>query len=472
MGSEGGSTLVAVSGSAQDDLFGWNVSYAGDVNGDGFDDIIVGAPGNDSERGSAYIFFGGPWFTGSLSANSANVTIIGAISGDRFGWDVSSAGNMNNDIFDDVIVGAPGNNSDTGAAYIFFGNNPMPPSIDGSNADVIINGGDAGDKFGSSVSDAGNVNNDEYDDVIVGSPGNNSDNGSAHVFCGAMVMSGFMDVNDANLSLFGESMGDKFGFSVSGGGDVNDDNYDDVVIGAPGGDKAYIYYGGDTMNSWLQTTQAEFDAGTKVHVKTEGIGEVKLESFNNIKGMMAYYNGSDVNTPRIRTWDQSAWSSWSNANIAGIDDNYWFVFKSGSVRKNEKILAVSDSTTDINVQVSDGLSWGPVLELINVMSNPDYRSFDLAYETLSGDAMLVYYNVSSGDKFPKYRIWDGFSWTNETNASKIGTDDINWVVLTSAMDLLLGQIMLLTLSIKDGRGIGARVLIAGAKQKVMFIGLS
>ncbi|MEE9150852.1 MAG: integrin alpha, partial [Thermoplasmata archaeon] len=239
-----GSSLVTVSGSGQDDLFGQNVSYAGDVNGDGYDDIIVGAPGNDSERGRAYIFFGGPWFTGAFSADDANVTINGSAQGDRFGWDVSGAGNMNNDAFDDVIVGAPGNNSDTGAVYIFFGSNPLPPSLDANNADVVIAGGNAGDGFGSSVSGAGNVNNDDYDDVIIGSPGNNSDTGVAHVFCGANFMSGFMDVGDANVTMFGENIGDRFGFSVSGAKDVNDDDYDDVIVGAPGVDMTHIYFGG------------------------------------------------------------------------------------------------------------------------------------------------------------------------------------------------------------------------------------
>jgi hypothetical protein len=127
MGSESKRVLVTVSGNSADDLFGHNVSGIGDFNGDGFDDIIVGAPGANSKRGSAYIFFGGPWFNGSLSADSADVTINGSISGDLFGWDVSDAGNVNNDNYDDVIIGAPGNNSEAGVAYVFLGGNFPPP---------------------------------------------------------------------------------------------------------------------------------------------------------------------------------------------------------------------------------------------------------------------------------------------------------------------------------------------------------
>ena len=113
-------TLATVSGGNQDDLFGWNVSGAGDVNFDGYSDFIVGAPGFDSQRGRAYLFFGGPWFLGAYSADSANVTINGSAQGDRFGWDVAGGGDINDDGFDDVIIGAPGNESDTGAVYIIF----------------------------------------------------------------------------------------------------------------------------------------------------------------------------------------------------------------------------------------------------------------------------------------------------------------------------------------------------------------
>jgi hypothetical protein len=168
--AESGKPLATVIGTSQDSLFGWNVSDAGDVNGDGHDDIIVGAPGYDKERGRVYIFFGGPWFSGELKAESANITINGSTQGDMFGWDVSGAGDMNKDGLDDVIIGAPGYDNDTGKAYVFFGQKFSLAAFKSKQANITILGEVQGSEFGSSVSDAGDVNKDGYDDIIIGAP--------------------------------------------------------------------------------------------------------------------------------------------------------------------------------------------------------------------------------------------------------------------------------------------------------------
>jgi hypothetical protein len=429
---EGETTIASVSGENQDDLFGWNVSGAGDINFDGYSDFIVGAPGYDNERGRAYIFLGSPSFSGNFTADSANITINGSAQGDRFGWAVTGGGDVNFDGFDDIIIGAPGNNSDTGSIYIIYGNDPMPDFINSSDSDVTIVGESAGDNFGSSVSIAGDVNNDGYDDVIVGSPEKASKRGEVYVFHGSDPIPPLLTVASANLTLFGENPQDRFGHSVSGAGDVNNDNFDDVIIGAPGANKAYLYLGGNPMNAWIQTTQSDFDAGTKVYTVTDMVedGELKLDTFYDIKAMMAY-NGSGSNIPRIRTWDQNVWGAWSDSSAPDLDDNYWFELESGTVRKNEKILGVQDSGFDLNLQVWNGSSWGPVLEHVDVAVNPDYRSFDIAYESQSGDAMVAYLDANSGDIFPKYRIWNGTSWGPQSDTLEEGTGPVYWIVLAS-----------------------------------------
>lgn len=448
-GSESKRVFVTVTGSSADDLFGHNVSGIGDFNDDGYDDVIVGAPGVNSKRGSAYIFFGGPWFNGSLSADSADVTINGSISGDLFGWDVSDAGNMNNDNYDDVIIGAPGNNSEAGVAYVFLGGNSPPSYMNANDADVILIGESFGDQFGFSVSSAGDVNDDNYDDVMIGAPGNNTQTGSAFVFFGNDPMSSLINSFDANVTMFGENTQDRFGHSVSDAGDVNDDNFDDVIIGSPGIDKSYIYFGGAPMNKWVQTTQTDFDSSDeKVHMNITTTGEVKLEAFNGIKAMIAYYDDGNIFTPRNRSWDQISWSIENSANGIGVDENYWFEIESGTVRKNEKILAVLNSGLDINVQVSNGLSWSSVIELVDITTNANYRCFDVAYESNSGDALIAYFNDSSGDKIPKYRIWNGSGWSAEQDTLNIGTDDIYWVVLASNPNS--DEILMVTLNATNG----------------------
>ncbi|UCG68372.1 MAG: FG-GAP repeat protein, partial [Thermoplasmata archaeon] len=426
-------TLVTMVGENDYDYFGWNVSGAGDVNWDGYDDVIVGAPGYGSAKGRAYIFFGGPWFTGDLIADNADVIIEGNTIGDGFGWDVSCAGDMNNDTFYDVVIGAPGTNIKSGAAYVFFGNDSMPLLMDALKANVTISGSSIGDEFGTSVSGAMDLNNDNFDDVIIGAPGNDSNTGVAHIFLGAQILSDNYNAKYANVSMFGENFDDKFGFSVSNAGDVNNDDFDDVIIGAPGADKAYIFYGSQNMNAWVQSTEDDFNtAYEKVHLDiTGGIdGEVRLRDFFDIKATMAYYDNSFPETPIERTWNQIDWSPEKNA-IQSAGEKYWFVMEPGTVRKNEKILAVSDIDLDINVQISDGIVWDNELEITGALKDAKYRSFDVAYESISGEAMIAYFNQSSGSKIPKSRIWNGFTWGPEEVAEDVGGVDIHWIELAS-----------------------------------------
>jgi parallel beta-helix repeat protein len=160
-------TISTVSGTNIDDRFGWNVSDCGDVNGDGVDDIIVGAPGYNSDQGRAYIFFGGSGFIGDLISDSADVILDGSWAGAQFGWDVSGAGDFNGDGFNDTIVGAPGNNTNTGAVYIFYGSSSLGGTITSNNANITIDGENSGDFFGSSVSDLGDVSKETAIDHVV-----------------------------------------------------------------------------------------------------------------------------------------------------------------------------------------------------------------------------------------------------------------------------------------------------------------
>ncbi len=156
------------SGSANDE-FGSAVANAGDVDGDGAADIIIGASGYDNDKGRAYLFFGGPWLTDDYAASNANVTITGSAQGDRFGWDVAGDSDFNKDGFMDIIVSAPGNNQ-TGSVYLFFGNGNMPTTLQTTDANITFIGESIGGEFGFAISGAGDMNNDGYDDVIVGAP--------------------------------------------------------------------------------------------------------------------------------------------------------------------------------------------------------------------------------------------------------------------------------------------------------------
>ena len=171
------------------DRSGTSVSSAGDVNGDGYDDLIIGAYGADGYAGEIYVVYGGanaPGTGGVLDLGALNgtngFTLTGIDAGDRSGSSVSSAGDVNGDGYDDLIIGArnadPNGNSNAGETYIVYGGASAPGTggvldlsdLDGTNG-FILTGIDGGDRSGRSVSSAGDVNGDGYDDLIIGASG-------------------------------------------------------------------------------------------------------------------------------------------------------------------------------------------------------------------------------------------------------------------------------------------------------------
>lgn len=281
-----GSTGVRLLAPAGDSS-GISVSGAGDVNGDGYDDVIVGAwyAGN-SREGAAYIVFGqgtpfGPSFD-LLSLNGLNgFRIDGVDGGDYTGRSVSTAGDVNGDGFDDLIIGAYGVDdvvngsarSDSGEAYVVFGKSsgfsPVlnPSHLDGTNG-FRLDGLSHRDHFGESVSTAGDINGDGYDDLLVGAAfaASGSGVGAAYVVFGKA--SGFPAVvhmstlnGSTGFRLDGISSSDFFGTSVSAAGDVNGDGLDDLIIGADFADNVVANRNHDQGNSYVIFGSTEaFDA--------------------------------------------------------------------------------------------------------------------------------------------------------------------------------------------------------------------
>ncbi len=236
-------------GYQQDAKFGYSVSSAGDVNNDGYDDVIVGARGYTyiyENEGAAYVFHGSP--------AGLHFTPDWLVYGDRptasFGSAVAGIGDINGDGFDDVAVGALGWDgitiSDTGAVKVFLG------SATGlqTTAAWLFEGSLPGSRLGTSVAGVGDVNNDGYADMLVGAPAWGpafSYEGAAYLFLGSP--SGFSAVPD--WSYTGRQQDAYFGYSLSAAGDLNQDGYDDVVIGAyqytdtnSKEGRAFVFYGG------------------------------------------------------------------------------------------------------------------------------------------------------------------------------------------------------------------------------------
>jgi Ca2+-binding RTX toxin-like protein len=245
LSSLNGSNGFILNGISESDRFGNSVSSAGDINGDGIDDLIIGAPSADSNGrfiGQSYVVFGSrSGFSNSFNLSSLNGSNGFSINGT--GYAVSGAGDINGDGIDDLIIGAPGaelNGFYTGQSYVVFGSrssfsaNLNPSRLNGSNG-FRINGiaelGRPG-RLGFSVSDTGDINGDGIDDLIVAAPGR----GESYVVFGSL--SGFSA--SLNLSRLNGSNGFRIAIdrssvsslSVSGAGDINGDGIDDLIVGA------------------------------------------------------------------------------------------------------------------------------------------------------------------------------------------------------------------------------------------------
>jgi Ca2+-binding RTX toxin-like protein len=289
LGKLNGSDGFKLSGAALNDFAGASVHAAGDINGDGYADIVVGAEAadsNGSDAGTAYVVFGhGGNFTSNIDLSALDGTtgfaLTGRLAFDRNGWSVSSAGDVNGDGIDDLLVGAVAagsQNAYTGEAYVVFGHSgSFSPTLNvsglnGSNG-FAIKGQANYDGVGYSVASAGDINGDGYADLIVGAPYSDQpgkDAGSAYVvfghggsFSSTLSLAGLNGTNGFKIE--GLQAGDYTGLSVSSAGDVNGDGIDDLIIGAPDAGSqydgaAYILFGstnGFSASVDLQNLNAE-----------------------------------------------------------------------------------------------------------------------------------------------------------------------------------------------------------------------
>jgi hypothetical protein len=254
--------LLTMTGAVAQDRLGNHAANAGDVNGDGYDDWVVGAFLSDvggPDAGQALVFFGGP---GADAV--ADVTLTGEAAGDNFGFTVAGPGDVNGDGYDDVLVGAFINDAagaDAGRAYLFYGG----PSPD-ATADLTLTGAAAGDWFSFWLGGAGDVNGDGYADLVVGAPRN--DAGGADAGQATLYLGGAVPDATADLTLTGAAANDRFGYTVAGVGDVNGDGYGDLAVGAilndGGGDnagRAYLYFGGAVLDGGADLTLTGAAAG-------------------------------------------------------------------------------------------------------------------------------------------------------------------------------------------------------------------
>ena len=382
--------------------FGRSVSSAGDINGDGVDDVIIGADNAETtgvdSGGESYVVFGGAGAVNSGSLDISNLdgangfVILGIDENDGSGFSVSDAGDVNGDGIDDVIIGAPGANqigpNSTGESYVVFGGSEVGSggslnlsTLDGSNG-FLINGVDQIGSSGVSVSGAGDFNGDGIDDVLIGAPFGNpyaiSASGQSYIVFGSSDVGSGGSINLSDLdgvngfAINGIVDFDRTGTSVSDAGDINGDGFDDVIIGAPMADadgvsqagQSFVVFGGsdvgrsgllnlsnlDGANGFVINGIIEMD---QTGISVSGGGDINGDGLADViigTSFFAYGNQRATPPDSYVVFGGNDVGSGGSLNLSTLDGNNGFVV--GGINLGSSFAESVSGAGDIN---SDGV---------------------------------------------------------------------------------------------------------------------
>jgi len=343
-------------GAQEDSWHGYSVAEVGDLNGDGYADLAVSAPfyeDGELAEGAVFIFYNSANGLSSAPSWTAQSNQAGSF----FGWSVAEAGDVNGDGFSDLLIGAPNFSDDQdreGAVFLWYGGpNGLGPAGIPANADWTAQLNQTDAHFGYALASAGDTNNDGYDDLVVGAPffsrGQDGE-GLAALWLGSasgMGQPGAFD--NADWIAEGNVPHATFGASLSSAGDQNRDYHDDLLVGAPGmaidfqlEGAAFLFKGDpsglEISSSWSVRGQQD---GALLGSDVQGLGDIDFDGYADVavsaphytngqylEGAVFVWNGSPNLSAGIRQLNTANWSKESNqagarmgSSISSIDFN-------------------------------------------------------------------------------------------------------------------------------------------------------